>query len=160
MQQRLLRKEVFIHLPPKFAVNRHGNVLANHQDALWHRPVVYPEFVGSQSSAGLNLEVLVFLQLAHLYCSIDNNPEPSHLIGGVTHAVLRLDSLNYNSQKVTVAERKVDVISDCEIGCQRHLPVCHDTVQDTLTLQPLLQIITCLLPCITEAALELVTMLQ
>ena len=128
MQQRLLRKEVFIHLPSQFAVDCHGDVLANHEDALRHRPVVNLDFIGGQCANCLNLEVLVLLQLTHLYCSIDDIPKASDLVGGVAHAVLRLDSLNNYSQKVTVAERKVDVISDGEICSQRHLPVRHYTV--------------------------------
>ena len=160
VQQRLLRKEVLIHLTTQFAVNRHGDVLANHQDAFRHRPVVNLELVGCQSAAGLDFEVLVLLQLAHLDSRIDNVPEASHLIGGVAHAVLCLDSLDNNSQQVFVGERKVDVITDGQESSQRHLPVSHDAVQDTLTIQTLLQIIRCLFPGIAEAGLKLLPMLQ
>ena len=63
MEEGVVRKEVLMDVGWKFGVKGDGNVVGNDEDGVWDGGVVYGEFVGRESWGGVNVEVVVFVEV-------------------------------------------------------------------------------------------------
>ena len=81
-------------------------------------------------------------------------------MGGVRDGVVGVEWVYKKWEKVSIGERKVDVMCDWEIGWEGEVGVCDDRVEDSVRVEGVVEMMSWLVGWIREGGVEVVRMVE